>query len=74
MAPFFQREEHATGGWLFRQGEPGDSLYLVNSGTVSVVIDTAEGDQHVVRVFKSGAVLGEMAVLYGRPPDGEPAR
>lgn len=67
MAPFFQRQEHATGGWLFRQGEPGDSLYLVESGTVSVVIDTAEGDEHVVRVYTSGAVLGEMAVYMEGP-------
>ena len=67
MVPFFHREEHATGGWLFRQGEPGDSLYLVDSGTVSVVIDTAEGGEHVVRVFTSGAVLGEMAVYMEGP-------
>ena len=67
MAPFFQGQEHAAGGWLFRQGEPGDSLYLVDSGTVSVVIDTAEGEAHVVRVYTSGAVLGEMAVYMGGP-------
>ncbi len=67
MAPFFQRQEHAAGGWLFRQGEPGDSLYLVDSGTVSVVIDTAEGETHIVRVYTSGAVLGEMAVYMGGP-------
>ena len=62
VAPFFERQEHAAGGWLFRHGEPGDSLYLVDSGTLSVVIDTAEGEAHVVRVYTSGAVLGEMAV------------
>ena len=67
MAPFFQRQEHAAGKWLFRHGEPGDSLYLVESGTVSVVVDTAEGDAHVVRVYTSGAVLGEMAVYMEGP-------
>ena len=67
MAPFFQRQEHAAGEWLFRHGDTGDSLYLVESGTVSVVIDTAEGDAHVVRVYTSGAVLGEMAVYMEGP-------
>ena len=67
IVPFFQRQQHAAGGWLFRQGEPGDSLYLVDSGVVSVVIDTAEGESHVVRVFTSGAVLGEMAVYMEGP-------
>ena len=67
MVPFFQRQEHAAGDWLFRHGEPGDGLYLVDSGTVSVVIDTEEGDAHVVRVFTSGAVLGEMAVYMEGP-------
>ena len=67
MAPFFQRQEHAAGSWLARQGEPGGSLYLVDSGVVSVVIDTEEGETHVVRVYTSGAVLGEMAVYMEGP-------
>ena len=67
MAPFFERQKHAAGDWLFRHGDPGDSLYLVESGTVSVVIDTLEGDELVVRVYTSGAVLGEMAVYMEGP-------
>ena len=62
MAPFFERQEHAAGDWLFRQGEPGDSLYVVESGTISVLIETADGEAHVVRVYTAGAVLGEMAL------------
>ena len=62
MAPFFERQEHAAGDWLFRQGDPGDSLYVVKSGTISVLIETADGEAHVVRVYTTGAILGEMAL------------
>ena len=67
MAPFFERQKHAAGDWLFRQGEPGDSLYVVESGMISVLIETADGEEHVVRVFTAGAVLGEMALYMEGP-------
>ncbi len=67
IVPFFQRQEHAEGNWLFRRGDLGDSLYIVDSGTVSVVVDAAYGGEHVVCVYTSGAILGEMAVYMEGP-------
>lgn len=67
MVPFFQRQEHAAEDWLFRRGDLGDSFYIVDSGTVSVVIDAAYGGEHVVCVYTSGAILGEMAVYMEGP-------
>lgn len=67
LARAFQRREYAAGDWLFRSGEAGDALYVVYAGTLSVVTDGADGGEHVVRVYTSGAMLGEMAVYTGRP-------
>ena len=67
MVPFFHRQEPAAEDWLFRRGDLGDSLYIVDSGTVSVVIDAAYGGEHVVCVYTSGAILGEMAVYMEGP-------
>ena len=62
MAPLFRREEHAAGSWLVRRGEPGECLYLVDSGLLSVVVDTEDGEERIVGVYTGGAIIGEMAV------------
>lgn len=67
VAPYFTREGHAAGETLFRQGDAGDGLYLVHAGTAAVVIPLADGADRVVRVFRAGAVVGEMALYTGEP-------
>src|SRR6187431_825787 len=52
--------------WLFREGEPGDRLYLVRAGRLRVVAE-GDGRARVLRLLGSGAVLGELAVLTGAP-------
>jgi NTE family protein/lysophospholipid hydrolase len=52
---------------LFRQGEPGDALYLVRSGSLRVSVELPTGDEHLLDVLETGEIVGEMAVLYHRP-------
>ena len=52
--------------WLFREGEPGDRLYLVRAGRLRVVSEREDGAR-VLRLLGPGAVLGELAVLTGAP-------
>jgi predicted acylesterase/phospholipase RssA len=52
--------------WLFREGEPGDRLYVVRAGRLRVVADHEERSR-VLRLLGPGAVLGELAVLTGAP-------
>lgn len=51
--------------YLFRAGDPGDSLYLVVSGSLEVVSDEADGPGHVVAHLRRGQPIGEMALLAG---------
>jgi CRP-like cAMP-binding protein len=64
----------AAGEYLFREGEPGDRLYVLTEGSVSVVggrdaVDTLR--QRFVS-FSPGMTLGETAMLDGggRTADG----
>lgn len=49
-----------AGDLLFRQGDPGDSLYVIKTGRLEVIVDG-----EVVRTLGRGEELGEFALLSG---------
>jgi CRP-like cAMP-binding protein len=51
---------------MCRQGDPGDSLMVVLSGTLKVTNVTAEAKDVVLGFLKAGALIGEIAALDGR--------
>ena len=51
---------------LFRQGDPGDALYVVLSGRLRVE-RTDRGRERVVREVGRGESVGELALLTGAP-------
>lgn len=55
----------AAGEWLFHQGDPGDSLYVVTAGSIDLVEET--GPNTVVRTLSHGQCVGELALLTGEP-------
>jgi CRP-like cAMP-binding protein len=54
------------GATVFREGDPGGSLYVIRSGKVRVLKNSA-GRQRVVITLGPGDFFGEMAVVTGRP-------
>ena len=50
--------------WLFRAGDAADSCFVVATGRLEVVVETAEGAR-VARVLGPGAAIGELALLTG---------
>ena len=52
---------------LFRQGDPANSLYLVTSGCLSVVMRRADGREAKVAQVHAGETVGEMALISGEP-------
>jgi NTE family protein len=54
-----------AGEWLFRQGEAGDSLYVVRTGRLEVVLEHPE--TAAVRQLGRCAVVGELALLTASP-------
>jgi small-conductance mechanosensitive channel/CRP-like cAMP-binding protein len=57
----FGRGEH-----VIRQGEPGDSLFVVTRGRVEVRVATS-GQEAVVGTLGAGSFFGEMSLLTGAP-------
>jgi predicted acylesterase/phospholipase RssA/CRP-like cAMP-binding protein len=53
------------GETLFRQGDPGDSLYVVIRGRLHAVLELPGREPQVVNDIGRGEVVGEMAVLTG---------
>lgn len=62
LATFFVEEHFPRGVYLFREGDSGESLFFVGSGTVVVVLQTHDRLERILRTYKSGAMFGEMAV------------
>jgi predicted acylesterase/phospholipase RssA/CRP-like cAMP-binding protein len=55
------------GKYLFRQGDPGDSLFVVITGRLQALVETAGQPPRMVGEISRGEVVGEMAVLTGDP-------
>src|SRR5271170_135935 len=50
---------------LVKQGEAGDSLYVVRDGYVQVVRESEDGTQRVLAYRRAGEYFGEMSLLGG---------
>ena len=59
------RVELAANEVLFRRGEPGDRLYVIARGSISILADVDEGvmSAHRLASFGPGVVFGETAML-----------
>jgi CRP/FNR family transcriptional regulator, cyclic AMP receptor protein len=56
------------GETVFHQGDPGDALFIVASGSVKVVLPSDEGaEPAIVAVLGAGEFFGELAILDGAP-------
>jgi CRP/FNR family cyclic AMP-dependent transcriptional regulator len=61
----FERREVARGETIFSVGEPGDSLYIVGSGSVELFVKDNTGAKIVLTVCGPGQVFGELSLLDG---------
>jgi CRP/FNR family transcriptional regulator, cyclic AMP receptor protein len=50
---------------IFHQGDPGDSLHVVTSGSVKIVLPSAEGEEAIIATLRPGDFFGELSLLDG---------
>lgn len=60
-------ETFAAGEMPIRQGDAGDSFYIIKGGTVDVVVESTPGQSAVVATLGPGQFFGEMSLLTGAP-------
>ena len=61
-----ERQVFGTGAVLFRAGEPPRSAYLIQSGSVNIVLQKSGVDE-VVGTVQAGELVGEMALVDAQP-------
>ncbi len=62
-----ERVELAAGQRLFEQGDPGDLVYVVESGEVELLRAKDDGSEELIAVVGPGNYFGELAPTFGLP-------
>ncbi|MGD9714757.1 MAG: Crp/Fnr family transcriptional regulator, partial [Thermomicrobiales bacterium] len=58
---------YGDGHILCNEGDPGEVLYILESGEIRVSRITAEGREIVIAMVEGPAALGELSLLDGAP-------
>ena len=59
--------EEPSGTPLFHRGDPGDALYLIETGRVRISVKDTDGHDATLAEFRDGEFFGEMAILDEQP-------
>ncbi len=58
-----EEKTYASGDYIFREGEPGNRLFIVIEGEVRISRQIPGAGEEALAVLKPGAMFGEMAVF-----------
>lgn len=67
IVPSIESRTFNAGTEIFRQGDPGDSFYLIEKGKVSVDATGASGEKVNIVELGAGQSFGEIALLWHEP-------
>ena len=56
-----------AGALLFRTGDEGDAMYLIEQGKIRICVQTKDGHEVTLTQLRRGDFFGEMALLDGKP-------
>ena len=60
-------ETASTSTTLFREGDPGDTTYVILKGGIDVIRSDEDGHDVVIATLGAGEVFGELALIDGEP-------
>jgi CRP/FNR family cyclic AMP-dependent transcriptional regulator len=56
-----------AGDTLFHKGDKGDGCYRLDKGLLKVCLTSPKGEERVIAILRSGAIVGDLAVVDGLP-------
>src|SRR5215467_852013 len=66
LLTLLQGSDFTSGTPLFRAGDKGDSMYLIQSGRVRIAVKDEDGHEIVLAELAQGDFFGEMAIIDGK--------
>jgi len=63
IARIVEQQNVKAGEAVFKEGDPGDTLYIVQSGLVKITTVISEGVEKTLIEVRDGGVFGELALL-----------
>ena len=67
LAAVLDHVQLADGETLYRQGEPGDDLYVVRNGGVELSVKDITGQKIILHTAREGELFGALAVVENEP-------
>lgn len=67
IAALLRRRRYRADEPVFREGDPGTALYIVDTGEIRILLGGADGKEVVLSLLGSGEFFGELALLDGEP-------
>jgi SulP family sulfate permease len=67
VLPYLEAVDVDAGETVLRQREPSEGLYFLESGRLTVQLESPEGDRMRLRTVGPGTVIGEVTLYLGTP-------
>jgi len=67
VTAFLERRLFRKGDCIFREGDRGEEMFIVLSGSIDATVSQADGTQRKLYAFGPGRFFGEMAVIESAP-------
>ncbi len=67
VTAFLERRLFRKGAAIFREGDRGEEMFIVLSGSIDATVTQADGSQRKLYAFGPGRFFGEMAVIENAP-------
>lgn len=62
-----RRRHYARGDIVFQKDDPGEALFIVESGSVRIHVTGSQGTDLTLAVMNTGDFFGDMSLLDGKP-------
>lgn len=67
LAAACRLRQYRTNQVIFHRGDPGDTLHMIRSGRVKIVLASPSGEEVLLALMGPGDFFGELSLLDGRP-------